>query len=430
MADLSSNGAREAWRAVRHQRRVVITGIGAMTPLGCTVQDYWQGLLSGRSAARRISFFDPSAYPSQIDAEVTGFDPRDYMDFKEARRMARFSQFAVAAARVALEDARLKIGPANAEQVGVIIGTGSGSLGSSEQECRTMIRKGGSRINPFYIPMMLCNMASAQVSRLFGAKGYSSTPVTACAAGTQAVGEAAEVIRRGAATVVIAGGSEAPICELGLAGFCIMRALSTRNDEPTKASRPFDAGRDGFLPGEGAGVLILEDLGHALRRGAPILAEVIGYGCSSDAYHVVMPDVDGEGAARAMRAALADAGLQPEDISYINAHGTSTPINDATETKAIKRVFGEQAYRVPISATKSMIGHLLGAAGAVEAIACIMSLRDGIVHPTINHDTPDPECDLDYVPNEARRVEVNYALSNSFGFGGQNACLVLGRYEG
>jgi 3-oxoacyl-[acyl-carrier-protein] synthase II len=360
---------------------------------------------------------------------VKDFDPRDYMDGKEARRMARFSQFAVAAARTALEDASLTIGNGDAGEVGVFLGTGIGGLGTLEQECRTMVAKGGARINPFFIPTMLPNMAAAQVSRLLGIKGYTSTTITACAAGTQAIGEAAEVIRQGKVQVMLAGGTEATICELGLAGFCIMRALTTRNEEPTQASRPFDAGRDGFLPGEGSGMLVLESLPRALRRGARIYAEIVGYGCSSDAYHVVMPDPEGEGAQRAMVAALADARVRPEEIDYINAHGTSTPLNDCTETKAIKRVFGEHAYQVPVSATKSMIGHLLGAGGAVEAIACIMSLRTGLVHPTINLDEPDPECDLDYVPNVARPVDVRLALSNSFGFGGQNACLVLARYE-
>ena len=416
-------------RSLREGRRVVVTGMGVISPLGCSVERYWRGLLDGRSGVGLITHFDATPYPCRIAAEVRDFDPLDFIDQKEARRMARFSQMAVAATRIALEDARLQIGPANADRVGVFLGTGIGSFTTIEQECRTLVAKGGMRMSPFFIPMMLPNMAAAQVSRLFGAKGYSSTAITACAAGTQAIGEASDVIRRGDAEVMLAGGTEASICELGLAGFCIMRALTSRNEEPARASRPFDANRDGFVPAEGAGVLVLEELGHAIRRGAPIYAEVVGYGCSSDAFHMVMPEPDGDGAARAMKMAIANAGLTPEDIGYINAHGTSTPLNDATETRAIKRVFGERASRVPISSTKSMIGHLLGAAGAVEAVACIMSLRDGMVHPTINHETPDPECDLDYVPNVARRVSLRYALSNSFGFGGQNACLVFGRYE-
>lgn len=427
---MTGSWARRPARTASADQRVVVTGMGAMTPLGCTVDEYWQGLLSGRSGAGPITQFDPTGYPTLIAAEVKHFDPLDYMEAKEARRLARFSQFAVAAARVALEDARLKIDPSEATEVGVYLGTGIGGFVPTEQECRAMVAKGGTRINPFFIPMMLPNMAAAQVSRFFGAKGYSATTITACAAGTQAIGEAAEVIRRGHAQVMITGGAEATICELGLAGFSIMRALTTRNDEPEKASRPFDSGRDGFLPGEGAAIMVLESLSHALRRDAPILAEVVGYGCSSDAYHVVMPEPEGMGASQAMSAALADAGIAPEEIGYINAHGTSTPLNDVTETKAIKRVFGEHAYKVPISSTKSMIGHLLGAAGAVEAVACIMTLREGRVHPTINLDQPDPDCDLDYVPHVSREVAVRYVLSNSFGFGGQNACLVLARYDG
>ncbi len=411
-------------------RRVVVTGMGAMTSLGCTVAEYWQGLVSGRSGARPISQFDASKYPTRIAAEVWDFDPLNYIDQKEARRMSRFSQLAVAATRVALEDARLKITPSVADRTGVLVGTGIGGLSNIEQETKTMLAKGGMRVSPYLGPMMLPNSASAQVSRAFGLKGYSSTIITACAAGTQSIGEAAEAIRRGAVDAMVAGGSEAAICEIGMACFSVMRALTTHNDDPARASRPFAAPRDGFLPGEGAAVLVLEEREQALRRGVPILAEIVGYGCSSDAYHMVMPEPDGDGAARAMAAALADAGLAPTAIDYINAHGTATPLNDATETKAIKRVFGEHAYRVPISSTKSMIGHLLGAAGAVEAVACIMSLREGVVHPTINYATPDPACDLDYVPNEARGANLRYVLSNSFGFGGQNACLVIARHEG
>ena len=410
-------------------RRVVVTGMGLLSPLGHSVAEHWRGLVEGRSGIGPITHFDPSGYPTLIAGEVRGFDPRDYMDGKEAKRMARFSQLAVAAARIAIEEARLKIGPHNEEDVGVYMGTGTGGFGTLEAECRTLVLKGGNKISPFFVPTYLPNMAGAQVSRTFGAKGYNATTITACAAGTQAIGEGADAIRRGRAKVMIAGGTEAALCELGLASFCVFRALSTRNEDPTKASRPFDAGRDGFVPAEGAGILILEDLEHALRRDAPILAEIVGYGCSNDAYHIVMPDPEGLGAARAIRFALQDAGLRPEDIDYINAHGTSTPLNDVSETKAIKRAFGEHAYRVPISSSKSMIGHLLGGAGAVEAITCIMTLRDGIVHPTINQETPDPECDLDYVPNVARRVDCRYVMSNSFGFGGQNACLICARYE-
>lgn len=410
-------------------RRVVVTGMGAMTSLGCTVESYWQGLISGRSGVRPIIAFDASAYPCRIASDVRDFEPLNYMDAKEAKRMARFSQLAVAAARDALAAARLDLGANGSDRAGVCLGTGIGGFTVVESECRTLFTKGGMRITPFFGPLMLPNMAAGQVSRTFGAKGYTNTVITACAAGTQAIGEATEVIRRGAADVVIAGGTESAVCELGLSTFAVMRALSTRNDDPAGASRPFDADRDGFVPAEGAAVLILEEYGHAVRRGAPILAEVCGYGCSSDAYHMVMPDPEGEGAVRAMQAAIADAGIQPWEIDYINAHGTSTPLNDATETKAIKRVLGDYAYKVPISSTKSMIGHLLGAAGAAEAVACIMTLREGMVHPTINYTTPDPACDLDYVPNQARKVNVRYVLSNSFGFGGQNACLIFGKCE-
>ena len=410
-------------------RRVVVTGMGVIGPCGKTVAEHWRSMVEGRSGIGPITVFDPANYPTRIAGEVRGFDPRDYMDAKEARRMGRFSQLAVAAAREAVAQARLNIGPANEEDVGVYMGTGIGGLDTVEQDCRTMVLKGGNKISPFFVPIFLPNMAAAQVSRTFGAKGYNATTITACAAGTQAIGEGAAVIRAGRAKVIIAGGTESALCELGLAGFCIVRALSGRNDEPTKASRPFDLGRDGFVPAEGAGIVILEDLEHALLRDAAILAEIVGFGCSNDAYHIVMPDPEGEGAARAIRFALQDAALRPEDIDYVNAHGTSTPLNDISETKAIKRAFGQHAYRVPISSSKSMTGHMLGGTGAVEAITCIMSLRHSVVHPTINQETPDPECDLDYVPNVARQVACRYVMSNSFGFGGQNACLICARYE-
>ncbi|MCL4465417.1 MAG: beta-ketoacyl-ACP synthase II [Chloroflexi bacterium] len=410
-------------------RRVVVTGMGVFSPLGNTVDAHWRGLVAGRSGIGPITQFDPSGYPTRIAGEVRDFDPRDYVDGKEAKRMARFSQLAVAAARVALAQSGLRIEPANQEDVGVYMGTGVGGFSTLEQECRALVAKGGSKISPFFVPMFLPNMAAAHTSRIFGAKGYNATVITACAAGTQAIGEGADVIRRGLAKAMIVGGTEAGLCELGLAGFCIMRAMSGRNEEPTKASRPFDAGRDGFVPAEGAGVLILEDLEHALGRRVPILAEILGYGASNDGFHIVMPDPEGEGPARAIRFALKDAGLRPEEIGYINAHGTATPLNDAAETKAIKKAFGDYAYKVPISSSKSMVGHMLGGAGAAEAITCIMSLREGMIHPTINQETPDPECDLDYVPNVARRADIRYAMSNSFGFGGQNACLICARYE-
>ena len=411
-------------------RRVVVTGMGALTPLGNDVEAFWQGCVEGRSGIDWITLFDNSAYPVKVDGEVRGFDPQDYMDRKEARRMARFSQLSVAAARMAIEDAGLKLEGEDRARIGVFLGNGNGGFPEDDQAMRTIIEKGGNRLDPFFMSKTLPNIAAAQVAMQFGLKGYNNTVTTACAASTQAIGDALDVIRLGRADVMVAGGGEAGICELGLAGFHIMKALSTRADDPKKASRPFDAGRDGFVCAEGAGILILETLAHAQRRGARVLAELAGYGASSDAYHVVAPCVDGEGAQRAMRLAIEDAGLTPDDIDYINAHGTSTPANDASETIAIKGVFGERAYQVPVSSTKSMIGHALGASGAIESIACLKTMETGIIPPTINYETPDPECDLDYVPNRARKVDgVRYVLKNSFGFGGQNACLVFKRWE-
>ncbi len=410
-------------------RRVVVTGLGVVSSLGLGAQRFWRAVKSGETNIDRISHFDPSPYSSHLAGEVRDFRPADWMDAKEARRMARFSHFAVAATRMALEDAALSIDSSNQNRVGVYLGTGIGSLGGIADEHGVLLEKGPDRVSPFFIPSILPNMAAAQVSRIFGAKGYNSTTVTACAAGTQAIGEGLEVIRRGAADVMLVGGTDASICAIGLAGFCAIRALSTRNDDPKHASRPFDARRDGFVPGEGAGVLVIEELGHALARGARIYVELAGFGASGDAYHMVAPEPEGDGAARAMEAALKDAGVGPEEVDYINAHGTSTPLNDATETKAIKRVFGEYAARVPISSTKSMLGHLLGASGAVESVATILSILEDYVHPTINLEEPDPECDLDYVPRVGRRTPVRIALKNSFGFGGQNACLVYRKYS-
>ena len=410
------------------RKRVVVTGMGAVTPLGNTVQEFWDGLVAGRSGIAPMTLCDPSAFPCQIAGEVKGFDPGAYINPREARRMARFSQLALASAQMAVEDAGLNIEKEDQERIGVLLGTGIGSLPTTQETCQDMLSKGGMKINPFFIPMILPNMAAANIARIFGAKGYNSTVITACAASNQSIGEATEAIRRGAVDIVLTGGTEAGISELGLSGFCILKALSTRNEAPDKASRPFDAERDGFVPAEGAAILILESLEHALDRGAPILAEVAGYGTSCDAFHAVQPDENGEGAARAMRWALADAGTPPEAIDYINAHGTSTPLNDAIETMAIKIIFGEGAYKVPISSTKSMVGHALGGAGALEAVACIKSIQDGVIHPTVNQENPDPSCDLDYVPNAARHQRVDVALSNSFGFGGQNTCTVFRRY--
>ena len=414
----------------QERRRVVVTGMGVVSPLGIGVEPYWRGLVAGRSGIGPMTLCDPTAYPCRIAGEVKGWDPGQYLDRKEARRMARFSQFAVAAALMAVEDAHLDLGRVDRDRVGVLLGNGNGGFPTTEEAMRVLVEKGGMRISPFFIPMILPNMAAAQVSRVLGLRGYSNTVITACAASNQAIGEAMEVIRRGAADVVLAGGTEAGISELGLAGFCVMRALSGRNEEPERASRPFDADRDGFVPAEGAAVLVLEELEHALRRDATVYAEVAGFGCSSDAYHPVQPDENGDGAARAMRWALEDAGVLPTQVDYINAHGTSTPLNDAVETLAIKRVFGDYAYKVPVSSTKSMIGHTLGAAGALEGVACLQSIREGVVHPTINHERPDPACDLDYVPNVAREKDVRVVLSNAFGFGGQNACVVFRRFEG
>ena len=411
------------------RKRVVVTGMGAMTPLGETIDEYWGNLIKGVSGIGPMTQADPTGFPTSIAGEVRSFDPATYIDAKEARRMARFAQLGVAAALRAAENAGLDASTIVSEESGVVLGNGNGGMPTTEEQAKVLFDRGGMKESPFFIPMILPNMAAAQLSRILGLKGYTNTVITACAAGTQAIGEGAEVIRRGTAKVVFAGGTEAGICQLSLGGFSVMRALSTRNDEPQKASRPFEANRDGFVPGEGAGILVLEEMEHAISRGVPILAEIVGYGVSSDAYHPVHPDENGEGAARAMSWAIADAGLTPPDIDYINAHGTSTPVNDAIETLAIKLVFGDGAYHVPISSTKSMIGHAMGGSGGVEAVAAVKTIQTGIIHPTINYETPDPACDLDYVPNEARKKDVRAVLSNSFGFGGQNACLVIRRFE-
>jgi len=408
--------------------RVVVTGMGAMTPLGNSVSEFWQGCLEGRSGIDYVTQFDATGYPSKIVGEVKGFDPLDHMDRRDARRMSRFSQFAVAAANQALQAAELDMEGEDLSRVGVILGNGIGGLPNIEAAVNTIRDKGGMRIDPFFMPKMLPNMAAAHLSMVLGAKGYSNTVITACAAGTQAMGDSLDLIRAGRADVVLTGGTEAALCELGLCGFAVMRALSTRNDEPQKASRPFDADRDGFVAAEGAAIFVFESLERAQRRDAPIIAEIAGYGACSDAYHVVAPPADGEGAIRAMNWAMEDAGVTPDQVDYINAHGTGTKLNDSVETFAIKKAFGELAYRIPVSATKSMIGHSFGAAGALESVATLLSLREGVIPPTINYETPDPECDLDYVPNQPRRADVRVALKNSFGFGGQNACLLFKRF--
>jgi len=414
----------------RGRPRVVISGMGAMSPLGHSVRESWENAVAGCSGIDRITQFDASEYPCQIAGEVKEFDPREYMDFKEARRMSRASQLAVAAAVEALADAGLGETVPDPERTGVVIGTGIGGFEKADENMVVLRKRGASRVNPFALTASLPNMPSHHVSLMAQTMGPINTVVAACATGTQALGEAAEYIRRGVADMVIAGGVEGLIHEGALAGFTAMRALSTtHNEDPEKASRPFDLNRDGFVLSEGAGIVILERLEQALARGAHIYAEVLGHASSSDAYHVAAPDPEGAGAVRAMRWALQDAGVAPEEMDYINAHGSSTPINDQVETLAIKKLFGEHAYEIAVSSTKSVMGHAMGGTGALEAIFTAMALQEGVLPPTINYETPDPECDLDYVPNEARRVDVRVAMSNNFGLGGQNACIVLGRVD-
>jgi 3-oxoacyl-[acyl-carrier-protein] synthase II len=418
-------------------RRVVVTGLGALTPVGNTVEEFWAGLTHGRSGIGPITKFDASGrtesgeprFPTRIAGEVRGFDPLAYVDKKEARRLDPFLQYAMACSVMAVQDAALDTGKVDATRFGVLIGSGIGGISTLLEWHQVMLTKGPDRVSPFFIPMLIVNMASGLVSMRFGAKGPNSSVVTACATGNHAIGDAGKLIQRGVADVMIAGGAEAIIVPLTIAGFCAMKAMSTRNDEPEKASRPFDAHRDGFVCGEGGGVLVLEALEHARARDARIYAEVVGYGLTGDAHHMTAPDPDGDGAARAMDGALRDAGLAPADVGYINAHGTSTPYNDKFETLAIKRVFGDHARRLAVSSTKSMTGHLLGAAGGIEAIATVLALHHGLLPPTINYETPDPECDLDYVPNQARKQDVEVALSNAFGFGGTNATLAFRRYQ-
>ena len=410
--------------------RVVVTGIGTVSPLGLDTPSTWKTLLEGRSGVDYITSFDPELFETRIAAEVKGFDPLSCMDRKEARRCDRFVQLATAAAMEAVGQANLEIAGEDAERIGAIVGSGIGGIGTLSQQYQVLAERGPSRISPFLIPMMIVDMASGHVSIRLGAKGPNFCTVSACSSGADAIGDSFEMIRRGDVLAMVAGGTEAAIVPIGVAGFASAGALSKRNDEPKKASRPFDAGRDGFVLGEGAVVLVLEDLEYAQARGATVLGEIGGYGATADAHHITQPAEGGEGGARAMRIALKKAGLEPHEIDYINAHGTSTPLNDKFETMAIKSVFGPAAYKVPISSTKSMTGHLLGAAGALEAAACILAIKDGVIHPTINLETPDPDCDLDYTPHLARRGVVNTALSNSFGFGGHNSCLVFRRYEG
>lgn len=410
------------------RKRVVITGLGAITPIGNTLSEYWEGLLSGRNGIGAITLFDPSRHDCRIAGEVKGYNPHDYMDRKDAKRMDRFAQFAVSASKEALRDAQFVINELNAEQVGAIIGTGIGGLKVLEDQQEIYLTKGPDRCSPFMIPMMIANMAAGLTAIHTGAKGPNSCAVTACAAGSNAIGDAFRLIQRGYAQAMICGGTEAAITPLSFAGFAAARALSTRNDDPAHASRPFDRDRDGFVMGEGAGILILEELEHALSRGAKIYAEIVGYGMTCDAYHMTAPVPGGEGAARAMELCLKDAGLTPDRVSYINAHGTSTAANDVTETAAIKKVLGESAYKVAISSTKSMTGHLLGGSGGIEAVATVMAVANDQIPPTINLENPDPQCDLDYVPGTSRSQRVEVALSNSFGFGGHNVTLAFKKY--
>jgi 3-oxoacyl-[acyl-carrier-protein] synthase II len=410
------------------KRRVVITGVGMITPLGVSTDESWDGLIAGRPGIKKITQFDASAFPTQIAGEVVGFNPEDHIEPKEIKKMDRFIHFALAAASMAMKDSGLKITAENAERTGVIVGSGMGGLHAIEHYHSVYLEKGPRRISPFFIPMLIVNLAAGQISIRFGAKGPNSAPATACATGSHSIGDAFKIIQRGDADAMIAGGTEAVITPLGIGGFNSMKALSTRNHEPDKASRPFDIDRDGFIMGEGAGILILESLESATDRGARIYAEMAGYGMTADAYHITSPSPGGEGAARCMELALKDAGVLASDIEYINAHGTSTKYGDELETIAIKTVFREHAYKLCISSTKSMTGHLLGAAGGVEAVITILCMHHENVPPTINLDNPDPECDLDYIPHKARKMSVNYALTNSFGFGGTNACLVFKKF--
>jgi 3-oxoacyl-[acyl-carrier-protein] synthase II len=409
--------------------RVVITGLGVVCPLGLNVAESWEALVAGKSGVERITLFDPEGFETQIAAEVKGFDPNNYMNSKEARRNDRFSQMAVAASLEATQQAKLKIDESNRNDIGVIIGSGIGGLTTLFEQTKVLLERGPGRVSPFLIPMMMPNIASAQSSITLGARGPNFCTTSACSSGSDAVGIAFETIKRGDAKVMVTGGSEAIINPIGVSAFNALNAISTRNDEPHLASRPFDAERDGFIIGEGASALVLESLDHAKKRGVRILAEMLAYGSSADAYHITAPLEGGEGAAVALQRALEKAGLKPTDIDYINAHGTSTPLNDVTETRALKRAFGDYAYKVPISSTKSMMGHLVGSAGAVEAAICVLVIGNGVVPPTINLVNPDPECDLDYVPNTARQAKVRTALSNSLGFGGHNSVLIFREYS-
>jgi len=407
--------------------RVVITGLGVVAPNGIGIENFWQNIVNGVSGIGPITRFDASRHDTRIAGEVKGFDPLQWLEKKEARKMDLFIHYAVAAAQMVYDDSGLKVTEDNRERIGVFVGTGMGGIPALEESHRVLLEKGPGRISAFFIPSIITNMASGQISMRFGMKGPNSCVCTACATGNHAIGDSFRIIQRGEADVMLAGGSEAVITPLTIGGFCSMKALSTRNDEPTRASRPFDKARDGFVMGEGAGLMVLEELEHAKRRNARIYAEIVGYGMSADAYHITQPAPDG--AVRSMRLALKDAKVTPSQVDYINAHGTSTPAGDVNETVAVKTVFNEHARRLPVSSTKSMTGHLLGAAGGIESVITVLAVTRGILPPTINYETPDPECDLDYVPNTARRAEVRYALTNSFGFGGTNASLLFKKFE-
>jgi 3-oxoacyl-[acyl-carrier-protein] synthase II len=410
-------------------RRVVITGVGAVTPVGNSAEEFWAALIQGKSGIGPITRFDASALPTKIAGELKGFDPLRYMDKKDDRKFDPFLKYALACAAMAVEDAGLNVERVDRTRFGVLVGSGIGGITTLLESHKVLLEKGPDRVSPFFIPMLIVNMASGLISMRFGAKGPNSSIVTACATGNHAIGDAMKIIQRNDADVMIAGGSEAIILPLTFAGFCQMKAMSTRNDDPARASRPFDATRDGFVCGEGGGLLVLESLDHALGRDARIYAEVVGYGMTGDAHHMTAPDPEADGAARAMTLAMKDAEVEPSAVGYINAHGTSTPYNDKSETMAIKRVFGEHARKLAVSSTKSMTGHLIGAAGGIEAIATALAIHHGILPPTINYETPDPDCDLDYVPNQARKQDVEVALSNAFGFGGTNATIVLRKYR-
>jgi len=414
------------------KRRVAVTGVGIVSPIGSTKEDFWTGILQGKSGAGRLCAFDPTYFTSHIAAEVKDFDPAAFISAKELRRMDRFVQFAMCASKMAVDDSKLDLEKEDKNRIGVYIGSGIGGLHTIEEQFGAYIKrgpeKGPSKITPFLIPMLIVNMGSGMVSIMLGVKGPNSAVATACASGNHAIGDAFRIIKRGDAEVMVAGGSEGAITPMGFGGFCSLRALSTRNDDPEHASRPFDKERDGFVIGEGSGIVVLEELQHAVNRKANIYAELIGYGMTGDGYHMTAPDPEGEGAARCMKSAIDDAGVSPEEVDYISAHGTSTPLNDKVETLAIKKVFGKHAYKLAVSSIKSMTGHMLGAAGGVELISTVLGMRENIIPPTTNYEVPDPECDLDYVPNKPRDKEINLAISNSLGFGGHNACIVIRKY--